>query len=41
MNMRLTLSVPDAIKQAAEVHQQDLILFSLGAAYERGRAVLA
>jgi uncharacterized protein (DUF1778 family) len=41
MNMRLTPEAYDTIRNAAEIHQQDLTSFVLGAALERARAVLA
>ncbi len=41
MNMRLTPEAYDTIKHAAEIQQQDLTSFVLGAALERARAVLA
>lgn len=41
MNMRLTPEAFDTIKHAAEVQQQDLTSFVLGAALERARSVLA
>lgn len=41
MNMRLTPDAYETIKQAAQLQQQDLTSFVLGAALERARAVLA
>lgn len=41
MNMRLTPAAYETIKQAAQLQQQDLTSFVLGAALERARAVLA
>ena len=41
MNMRLTPEAYDTIKKAAQIQQQDLTSFVLGAALERARAVLA
>ena len=41
MNMRLTPEAYDTIRHAAELQQQDLTSFVLGAALERARSVLA
>lgn len=41
LNMRLTPEAMETIKRAAELQQQDVTSFVLGAALERARAVLA
>lgn len=41
LNVRLSAEALETIKAAADVQQQDVTSFVLGAALERGRAVLA